>query len=87
MEDFIFDKLLPFLGIVAIFIIGSISCFFMICFPFSFLAESEYKAKFLNEKYGTSYTTSDMFWKGEAIMEMNAYLIPEKPKTITIKEG
>jgi len=87
MSDFLFDRLIPFLGITAIFIVGSILCFFLMCLPFCFIAESEYRASFLNEKFGTKYTTSDMFWKGGAIMEMNAYQIPEKPKTIVIKKG
>jgi len=26
-----------------------------------------HQAKILNEKYGTEYTTSDMFWAGETI--------------------
>ena len=81
------DDIVGFLACSFLVVMGLIVGFFIVCLPFAFIAESEYKATFLNNKFGTNYTTADMFWKGGAIMEMNAYQIPEKPKTITIKEG
>ena len=53
-------------GAVVVIIATIVFCVSAICAPFAYVT-SKHEALLYNQKFGTSYTTSQFFWAGDTI--------------------